>query len=170
LTIVTMVSLGNGVHREMLQSFDSIGLESVRLLPVAEDSSEYNLFGERQRTLMLTPELVRDLAARPGILSVEPTLYFPQGMRLILEMDGQEIRLDPRSRSATYVPDPFESLPRTLAGEEDPPPAGGGLVIGQDVWQQLDDGQGQPADLVGREVRSCSMHPGGIRRPLGCEL
>ena len=47
LTIVTMVSLGIGVQREMQGAFDSVGLETVRLYPVTEDVGDYDLFGQR---------------------------------------------------------------------------------------------------------------------------
>jgi len=64
LTIVTMVSLGDGVRREMRKAFSSVGLETVRLFPVTEDVGAYNLFGEAKRTKLLTSDLARQCQAR----------------------------------------------------------------------------------------------------------
>ncbi|MFL7808837.1 MAG: ABC transporter permease, partial [Anaerolineae bacterium] len=58
LTIVTMVSLGIGVQREVVQAFTSIGLETIEVRPVTEERTVFDQFADPQRTVIITPELV----------------------------------------------------------------------------------------------------------------
>ena len=120
LTIVTMVSLGIGVQREMTDSFASVGLETVRLYPTTEEVSDFSLFGEPQRTKLLTPELVAALQARGGVVEVTPFLKMPNSVRMTARLDGQEVSAAPWGPLPAYVPDPFETRPKVLAGEEVP--------------------------------------------------
>ncbi len=161
LTIVTMVSLGYGVQQEMRNAFGSVGLETVRLYPVTEEAGAYNLFGEAERSRRLSPELIAELKSRDDVLSVAPFLRLPAGMRLVLRMDGREIRLDARNPSPAYIPEPFETQPRTLAGVAEPPETGGGLVLAESLLAELGyEGDALPA-LIGREVEVELFAPRG---------
>ncbi|MGD2206696.1 MAG: ABC transporter permease [Anaerolineae bacterium] len=161
LTIVTMVSLGIGVQKEMREAFDTVGLETVRLRPSTEDVGSYALFGEPQRTHLLTAELITQLANRNGVLSVVPYLRLPRGVRTSLKLDGQEIRTSVWSASAAYIPDPFEIAPRTLAGVERPSEEGGGVVIDSGLLEQLEIEKDEMAALLGREVEIVLYAPRG---------
>jgi putative ABC transport system permease protein len=161
LTIVTMVSLGNGVHREMRAAFDSVGLEMLRLYPVTEDVGAYNLFGEAERSRPLTPELLAQLRAREDVLEVIPYLSLPLGIRLTLKLDGQETGADPRGPNPASIPGPFEERPRTLAGLDEPPPQGGGVVVAQDVLEQLGYEADELPGLIGREIELVLFAPRG---------
>jgi putative ABC transport system permease protein len=161
LTIVTMVSLGIGVQREMSAAFDSVGLETVRLYPVAEEDGEYNLFGQVPRTKMLTPELVEELQARDNVLETIPYLSLPRGIHMLVKLDGQEIRADPRSPRPSSIPDPFEERPRTLAGAEEPPEEGGGLIISEVLLTELGYEQDELAKLIGQEIEIVLYAPRG---------
>ena len=120
LTIVTMVSLGIGVQREMSSAFGSVGLETVRLYPTTDDAGSFNLFGTEERTMLLTPELVRELQARDDVLEAVPFLQLPRGMPLTLRLRGREVQAAPWGPRPASVPDPFEMPPSTLAGDELP--------------------------------------------------
>ena len=61
LTIVTMVSLGAGVQRKIVRSFQSIGLETIEVRPVTEERTVFNQFAEPKRTVIITPQLVEEL-------------------------------------------------------------------------------------------------------------
>ena len=175
LTIVTMVSLGNGVHGEMRQAFEGVGLETLRLYPVTEEVGSYDLFGLAPRTKLLTPGLVDQLSAQEDVVEVTPYLDLPSSTRLTLRLDGQEIRANPRVPRPDSMPEPFDVPARTLAGESEPPPEGGGIVVDADLLRQLlygedaaeGDGQaghaddGELAALVGREVELVLHAPRG---------
>lgn len=152
LTIVTMVSLGIGVRKEMAKSFDSVGLETVRLFPVSEDQGGYNVYGLSERSRLLTPELVQQLEARDDLASVTPHLSLPIGMRAILRIGERETRVDLRDLTPASVPDPFQPPVKTVAGEAEPPRQGGGMVISEETLSILGYKESEHASLIGHEA------------------
>lgn len=160
LTIVTMVSLGNGVHGEMRRAFEGVGLETVRLYPVTEEVSAYDLFGQAPRSKLVTADLVAQLAARDDVVDVTPYLYLPESLRLTLRLDGQEVRADPRVPRPDSMQEPFAAPVRTLAGATEPPAEGGGVVLSAGMLEQLDSGDSLQA-LIGREVELVLYAPRG---------
>jgi putative ABC transport system permease protein len=161
LTIVTMVSLGIGVQREMTSAFSSVGLETVRLFPTTEEVSDYALFGEPERTKLLTPELLAALQTRDGVMEVTPFLKMPNSVRMTAQLDGQEVSVIPWGPRPTYVPDPFETSTKVLAGEELLPDEGGALVLGQGVLEALGYEKDEYPALVGQEVELVLYAPRG---------
>ena len=173
LTIVTMVSLGNGVHREMRQAFEGVGLETVRLYPVTEEVGEYDLFGQAPRSKLITADLVAQLAARDDVVEVIPYLNLPNTMRMTLQMDGQEARADPRVPRPDSMQEPFSVPIRTLAGAADPPPEGGGVVVAAELLEQLGydtSSKDELAALVGQEVELVLHAPRGESQLFGFEI
>jgi putative ABC transport system permease protein len=161
LTIVTMVSLGNGVQQEMSDTFHSVGLEWVRLYPVTKEAGAFDPFGQPERTKLLTPELVRELQARDNVLEVTPFLALPYTMRITVKMDGQQIESGLQGPEPRVMPEPFATLPRTLAGVGEPPEEGGSVVISRGALAQLGSGDIAPVDLLGREVEVVLYAPRG---------
>jgi len=175
LTIVTMVSLGNGVHSEMRRSFEGVGLETIRLYPVTEEVGSYDLFGLAPRTKLVTPEMVTQLAARDDVVEVIPYLDMPSSIRLTLRLEDQEIQADPRVPRPASMHDPFELPPRILVGVGEPPPGGGAIVVAANLLEELGYGSGAvegapPPDgaeagdlaaLVGQEVELVLHAPRG---------
>jgi putative ABC transport system permease protein len=161
LTIVTMVSLGIGVRREMGRAFESVGLETVRLFPVTEDEGGYNPFGLAERTKPLTADLVQELEARDDVLSVTPHLNLPGSIRAALKIEEQEIRVGLRASTPASIPEPFQSPVRALAGSTDPPEEGGGLVIFEHTLSRLGFSGDDLPSLVGEAVELVLYAPRG---------
>ena len=163
LTIVTMVSLGIGVQREMLNSFSSIGLETLTLYPVTEESSGLDPFGASRRSKLLSPALLDELQARDDVVSVEPHLRLPDGIRMSLRMPltaGKEVRAEPWGGSNTATPGGiFEAGPQLLAGIEQPPE--GGLVVTEAILEQFDYQRTDFDRLIGQPVELVLLAPRG---------
>ena len=77
LTLVTMVSLGIGVHRETISTFESAGLEQVRVYPATEERDTLDPFAWRKRTVLITPKLVEEMRARDDVVEVHPREFTP---------------------------------------------------------------------------------------------
>lgn len=173
LTIVTMVSLGNGVHSEMRQAFEGVGLETVRLYPVTEEVGEFDLFGQAPRSKLVTADLVAQLAARDDVVEVTPHLNLPNTMRMTLQIDGQEARADPRVPRPDSMQEPFSAPIRTLAGAADPQPEGGAVVVAADLLEQLGydtSSQDELAALLGQEVDLVLYAPRGESQRFELEI
>jgi putative ABC transport system permease protein len=152
LTIVTMVSLGIGVQREMHQTFDSVGLESLRIYPETEEGGSFQLFGERERTKLLTPTLVDSLQAREDVIEVIPFLRLPTSVRMTVRLNGQESEARPWGPRPGDVPDPFAVSTKTLAGKDVPPEEGGGAILSEGLLTKLGYEREDFPSLVGQEV------------------
>jgi len=161
LTIVTMVSLGVGVQREMGKAFGSVGLETLSLYPVTEDSGAFDPFGEPQRTKLLTPELVAQLQARDDVVEATPFLSLPYSVRMNLRLEGDEVQARPWGPRPSSIPGPFETPPETLAGVEDPPLEGGGLIVSDGLLRELGFEADGLASLIGQEVDVVLYAPRG---------
>lgn len=161
LTIVTMVSLGIGVQREMRQAFNAVGLETVQLYPVAEEGDAFDVFGAPTRSRLLTPELISDLEARDDVVSVIPDLRLPQGVRASLKLNGKEVPAIIWQPSPTFVRDPFELEPELLAGVAVPPPDGGGVVVNAGLLAELDYEEEDMPALVGSQAEVVLYAPRG---------
>ena len=159
LTIVTMVSLGIGVQREMMGSFNAVGLETVRIYPVTEQSSSLNPYAEQTRTRLLTPALVDQLQARDDVVLVTPSLRLPSGMRISLRLDGREVKVTPWQTGLASIPDPFETGPQLLAGVESAPQ--GGLVVTESTFDPFGYKREDFAGLIGRSVELVLYAPRG---------
>jgi ABC-type lipoprotein release transport system permease subunit len=161
LTIVTMVSLGVGVQREMGEAFGSVGLETLSLYPVTEDAGGFDPFGQPQRTRLLTPELVAQLQARDDVVEVIPFLRMPNSVRVNLRLEGDEVQARPWGPRPSSIPEPFETPPQTLVGLEDPPLDGGGVIVSDGLLRELGYEQDDLASLVGQEVDLVLYAPRG---------
>jgi hypothetical protein len=148
-----MVSLGNGVQNEMRQAFDSVGLETVRLYPVTEeDVTGFDPFGQRPRTKLLTPALLQQLAAREGVLEASPYLGLPGAMRATVMIDDQEVQASLRTLRPAAVPEPFQVPSRAVAGVDEPPEEGGGVVLADHLLLDLGYEEDDLPDLIGRQI------------------
>jgi ABC-type lipoprotein release transport system permease subunit len=161
LTIVTMVSLGIGVQREMHGAFGSVGLESLRLHPVTEEAGGFDLFGQPERTLLLTDELLHTLSAREGVLEAIPYLQLPYGLQLVVELGEAQADANPWGPRPAMIPEPFGLPSQTLAGLDDPPQEGGAVVVSDSLLQQLEVDEDQPTSLVGEELAVVLYAPRG---------
>ena len=170
LTIVTMVSLGIGVQSEMRDTFGSVGLEGIRLYPDTEEVGSYAVFGEPERTTLLTPELVRTLEVRDDVVEVVPFFRIPYSMHLTVRIDGQETEARPWGPQPGDVRDPFAERVQPLAGDESPPKAGGGAVLGEGLITRLGYEPGDAADLVGQEVEILLYAPRGESQGFSLEI
>jgi putative ABC transport system permease protein len=161
LTIVTMVSLGIGVQKEMKQAFGSVGLESLRLFPVTKEASGYDPFGEAERTKLLTPDLVRELQARDDVVEITAFLQIPYSVRMAARLDGQEAQVAPWGPRPSSIPGPFETPEKTLAGDQDPPAEGGGAVVSSEFLKDVNQAGVDPASLLGQEIEIVLYAPRG---------
>jgi len=170
LTIVTMVSLGIGVQREMGDAFNSVGLETVRLYPVTDDANAFNPLGQPERTKLLTPELVAQVEARDDVLEVTPFLRLPDGVHMTLRLEAREAKARPWGPRPAQPLDPFETPARTLAGVADPPEAGGGAVVSDSLLEELGIAEDRYEGLIGQAVEAVLYAPRGESQVFPLEL
>jgi putative ABC transport system permease protein len=161
LTIVTMVSLGVGVQREMTDAFSSVGLETLTLYPVTGEVNAFDPLGQPERTKLLTPELVAQLQARDDVVEAIPFLKLPSGVRMNIRLAGQEVKASPWGPRPSSIPDPFELPPETLAGVADPSEEGGGVIVSEELLTELGYERGEFESLLGQPIEIVLYAPRG---------
>jgi ABC-type lipoprotein release transport system permease subunit len=179
LTIVTMLALGVGVHREMVRVFRDTGLETVRVRPATEEQSAFTSFAEPRRTVLITPDLVAEMQAREDVQSVRPLIYPPYSTQTFLVVgapptDGRMIKT--RLGLTPWGPrDPFVPPPAVVAGEALAQGVPGQVVVSTNVLSKLGYGpEGTEAKswqtLVGQEIGVVLKAPRGDTLELSFRL
>ncbi len=163
LTIVTMVSLGVGVQKEIVGQFKSAGLETINIYPVTEERSAYTAFAEPQRTVLITPDIVEEMRARDDVMEVRPIIYVPSGAKVYLELGDEELSVRAYVGDSTWgMNDPFTEPPRLVAGRDLPIDSQGELLLSAEALESLGYVErSEWDDLVGREVSLVLKAPRG---------
>jgi putative ABC transport system permease protein len=158
LTIVTMVSLGVGVQREVRAQFAALGLENVFVRPGEEREEEddfFTQFGLPEREMPITPATVAAWEQLPDVQSVAAQVTL-DGVTTLLELPGGE--LSPvRVTGLNEFPDPFETPATALAGSIEPMQEPGAVVIAVGALPQ----GVRAEEIVGRELAVVLQSPRG---------
>jgi ABC-type antimicrobial peptide transport system permease subunit len=161
LTIVTMVSLGIGVRHEFVQTFQEAGLETVRVRPVTEERTAFNQFAEPQRTVLITPALVKEMRARDDVLEVRPRIFTPGGMDVSLKI-GDELLQVRVGEFHWGMNDPFTSAPEIVAGAELDREGQGDIVVTASALEELGfEDQAELESIIGQDVELVLKAPRG---------
>ena len=159
LTIVTMVSLGIGVQREMINNFKSIGLETLTIRPKTEEQTAFNQFGEPRRTKIISPALVEEIRAMDQVVDVVPRIYLPYSMNVVLDAGGKNEEVRRISDSTNESPTgPFELPVKLLAGRQITWDEQGQIVLSEDLLENLEKDY---EELVGQQVKLVLHAPRG---------
>jgi len=161
LTIVTMLSLGVGVKREIAGALQGAGLETVRVRPATEESSSLSQFVQSQRTVLITQELVDEMRARDDVVDVRPEIDVPWGINVSLKLGDEMIPI-----TVDEVPwgptEPFTPPPELIAGEELVPSHQGELYVSSDPLAALGyEDRVAIESLIGQEVALVVRAPRG---------
>ncbi len=160
LTIVTMLSLGVGVRKEVVDVFQNAGLEQVRVRPVTEERNTFTQFAEPQRTVLITPALVDELRTRDDVVEVHPRVNV-RGINTSLKI-GEEMVPVRVGDFHWGLSDPFEPPPEIVAGGELADDSQGDIIVSVSALEEL--GYGDPADfesLIGNEAALVLQAPRG---------
>jgi putative ABC transport system permease protein len=163
LTIVTMVSLGVGVHKEILQQFNNAGLETINVHPVTDERSAYTPFAEPGRTVLITPALVEQIRDRDDVVEARPRVYVPDGAKVYLELGEDSLNVRVYVGDSTWgMSDPFTAPPELVAGRELDEGTQGEMILSRDALEALGyDQQSDWEDVIGRDVRLVLQAPRG---------
>jgi len=161
LTIVTMLSLGIGVQQEIIQVFQTAGLETVTIRPVTEERTAFNQFAELKRTVIITSDLVEEIRARDDVVKVSPHVFTPRSMNFSLKI-GAEMTQISVGRSYMGISEPFTPPPELIAGEELIDGIQGDIVVDTSALESLGyEGQAAFDDLIGQQVELVLQAPRG---------
>jgi putative ABC transport system permease protein len=160
LTLVTMVSLGVGVHQETARTFQRAGLEQMRVYPATEERDTPDAVAWQKRTVIITPGLVEEIRARSDVAEAYGRELAPWGADISLQVEGKATSV----RVGDFhwgLNDPFSIQPEIVAGEDLQPDDHGGIVVSAKAMRELGYADDKFTDLIGREVALVLKEPRG---------
>jgi putative ABC transport system permease protein len=160
LTLVTMVSLGVGVHRETVRTFQSAGLEQLRVQPATEERDTLDAVAWPKRTVIITPELVEEMRVRDDVVEARPREFVPWGADISLRVEGKALSVSVGDFH-WGLSDPFSIQPKIVAGRELEADARGEMVISALALRELGYADEDFDDIVGREAALVLKEPRG---------
>lgn len=156
LTIVTMVSLGVGVQREIRAQFAALGLENVFVRPGEQRERDFfTQFSAPERERPITPELVAEWERLPQVQSVVGLIEL-EGVATFLELPGGADAGQVEVTGGEQIPNPFDTPAQAIAGSIDPPTPGLAVLSAGALPRNTD-----AAALVGAEVTIVLRSPRG---------
>ncbi len=152
ITIVTMVSLGIGIQKQITDTIRELGLDTVFINPVINRTPGGTNYDARLRPEKpLNAEAVKQIQGISGLQSVEVVVALPLDPEISLSLDGKTFPLTIRD----YSPQDriFSSQETLLAGRPMVyTPEARGLVLNQRVLKAQGFKEEQFAGLVGKEA------------------
>jgi ABC-type antimicrobial peptide transport system permease subunit len=107
LTVVTMVSAGIALQRQVTATIEQLGLETVFVQPEVERDA-LGFRGTRPHvTKPITPDALKELRAVPGVKSMDVGFELPDGVEVQVTWQGQTVLLpiyDPGGTSVLFTP------------------------------------------------------------------
>lgn len=155
LTVVTMTSLGVGVQYELERNIRAIGLETIFAFPKVVEQDSADPFAPVEVAQPITPELVAEIAALPGVASVSPTIELPRFMDIRVRLGEQDA---PISLITNVGRDAFEPDPTPIAGRILQPGETSGVVLSEATVARLNE---TPEALIERPVTLIVTTPRG---------
>lgn len=159
ITLVAMVSLGVGVQREVQRNFETIGLENIFVRPRFDEPDEFDPFAAPAPQRPITPEIVEQVEALPGVAAVTPSLSLPRGIEisLVYEEQSYPVRVSDDFGESRFS---FGDTTSTVAGSTLQEGSGAGVVLITGLADRLlapgqdyDDLLRQPITLVAQLPR-----------------
>ncbi len=162
MTVVTMVSLVNGVQLQVKQQFEKIGLDRVTVRPQTEGSA-FNPFDMGERTKIITPADVRRWRAWPQVKQTIPEIELPWSIvsKLVWQGKSKPVRV---SGGSSLRRGPFSEPPEVLAGTLDLPDMRGAIVLSKGVLKRFKVDKSKYASLIGQSVEVVLEAPRGEKQ------
>ncbi|MDF2440782.1 MAG: putative transport system permease protein, partial [Abditibacteriota bacterium] len=172
MTIVTMISLVNGVQMQVRTQFEKLGLDRVVVRPKTEGGlggsmggggmGGFNPFGFGERTKLITPADVARWKTWPEAQKVIPEIEVPWSIITKLRWKGQTKPV--RITSSTIRRGFFAEPPAKLAGTIELPEESGSIVLTRGILKNLTVAPAQYASLLGQTIEILLEAPRGEKQ------
>ena len=176
LTVVTMVSLVNGVQLQVKSQFEKVGLDRVVIRPGSSGGGsfpgiggqggegEFDPFGLSVRTQLITEKDVKRWRTWPGVQSVVPDIDLPRDIGAGLTINGAKKTVPVRiGNESGPRRNPFQDAPEALAGKLDLAAGSGSIVVSRGALKSLGI-KDKPATLLGKSATITLATPRGERK------
>jgi len=166
LTIVTMVSLGIGIQKQVTDTIEQLGLETIFVSPKAQSvpAGTFNPSARQRPDKPINDQAVAQMQKLDGVTSVEVLLSLPSIPDLALTVDGKSFPISIPERSPqSRLFDSASAAP--LAGKDlENTPDARGIVLSSRLLQGAGYTQSQFASLIGKPATLIVTAPRGDKQ------
>ncbi len=168
-TLVTMVSLVNGVQQQVKTQFEKIGLDRVVVRPAGEggfgggDFGGFNPFDFGGRTSIIAPADVKRWKSWPEAVEVIPEIEIPSSIISGVKFRGKTVPVRIGSDS-TPRRSAFSTAPTALFGSLDLPTGRGHIVLSRGTLRAFKIDKSQFSSLLGQNVEVVLAAPRGQKQ------
>ena len=163
MTVVTMVSLVNGVQLQVKKQFEKIGLDRVSVRPATEGGSAFNPFSFGERTKIITPADVERWRKWPQVQKAIPEIELPWSVvtKMVWRGKTKPVRV---SGGSAMRRGPFSEPPDALFGTLELPDTRGAIVLGKGVLKSFKIAPDKYASALGQSVEVRLEAPRGQKQ------
>jgi ABC-type antimicrobial peptide transport system permease subunit len=171
LTVVTMVSLVNGVQHQVNAQFEKIGLDRVLVKPKTSDSESglggpfggFDPFGTSERTQLITDAEIKRWKGWPEVKQAVPEIDIPGSVASGLTLDGKTVPVRIAGESGPRR-GPFAESKDALYGTLELPDGPGSVIVSRGTLRRLKIPKEGFAKVLGRSVNIVLASPRGERQ------
>ncbi|RYX81409.1 ABC transporter permease [bacterium] len=167
MTIVTLISLVNGVQVQVNNQFEKIGLDRVSVRPRTSGGGGggFDMFNMRERTKIITAADIERWRKWPLVKGVRPEIDLPFGVITKIHWKGQSKSVRVENEQGGPMGNIFlTEAPDPLAGSLDLPEARGSIVLNKGILRAFDVEQSKASTLVGQKVQISLEAPRGEKK------
>ncbi len=175
MTVVTMISLVNGVRAQVQKQFEQIGLDRVIVSPKTEeatDASDFDPFQGGKRGKLITTEDIKRWKSWPEVVSVEPQVELPFGIEASVKRNKQIVSIQ-LSGEGERRRGPFAGTApplKALAGTVELPSTGGMMTLSRGALEDLDVPKNESSKLIGKPLDLTLYAPRGEKKTFRLKL
>jgi putative ABC transport system permease protein len=165
ITIVTMVSLGIGIQKQVTDTIRELGLETIFVTPNIESqpSGAFNPFARQRPEKPLNNQAVADIEGMTGVVSVEVQLSLPAVPEMVLTVGDKSFPIV--VRDVDFEARLFRNDPVVLAGTTlQSTPDAKGVVLNRRLLQGAGYTESQFASLIGQPATLTVTAPRGDKQ------
>jgi ABC-type antimicrobial peptide transport system permease subunit len=172
LTVVTMISLVNGVRAQVQKQFAEIGLDLVEVSPKvaqAQSADDFDPFSGGKRSKLITVADVKRWRAWPEVREALPEVELPFGIEASVRLTSTRLKDKLASvrlagENAMERRGPFMAPAKPVAGQTELRGVSGTLVLSRGALQDLKVAKNEYSKLIGQVVELTLYAPRGEKK------
>ena len=172
MTVVTMISLVNGVRAQVQKQFEEIGLDRVIVSPKTEEAAvegDFDPFQGGKRSKLITTEDVKRWKAWPEVRQIEPQVELPFGIEASVKRGNKIVSV--RLTSEGERPrGPFAANAKAVAGTIELPPTRGAMTLSRSALEDLGVRKIEYSKQIGKPFDLTLYAPRGEKKTFRLKL
>lgn len=173
LTIVTMVSLVNGVRAQVIKQFEQIGLDRVAVSPPTEQAtteSDFDPFAGGKKSKLITGADLKRWKSWPEVREAVGQIELPFGVEASVKLNGKLVSVQLKSE-AEQRRGAFAGLQKTtaIAGTAELPP-NGALTLSRGALDEVDIPKLEYSKWIGKTLDLTLYAPRGEKKTFRLKL